>query len=111
MDYQIIAVVIVITVLVTVGIMKLWPYIKDFKITPEEKKKVENIIIETVNDIFKVASAKNTKEQLVIMITGIVLEKLKDENITCFKKCEMEKMISNMLDKLEGKCLNHNPKT
>lgn len=107
MDYQIIAVVVVITVLITVAVMKLWTYIKDFKITPEEVKKVEAIIFETVNDILLVASASKTKAELLIIITNIVTEKLDLENITCFKNCEIDKMITSIMDKLEEKCPNN----
>lgn len=107
MDYQIIAVVVVITVLITVAVMKLWTYIKDFKITPEEAKKVEAIIFETVNDILLVASASKTKAELLIIITNIVTEKLELENITCFKNCEIDKMITSIMDKLEEKCPNN----
>lgn len=104
LDYRIITVIIVVTVILTTAIMKLWPYIKDFKITPEEKKKVEAIILETVKEILNVATADKTKEQLVFISTGIVVGILEKENITSFKESEIELMISRIIDKLEEEC-------
>jgi len=86
-------IIILITILVTVAAVKLYPYIKDLKVSPEEKAAVQEIIVDTVKDILTVASANKTKEQLVVAITNIVMRRMSEEEITGFTEKDIKLMV------------------
>lgn len=92
---------IIVGLLVGIGAAKLYPYLKDFKVSPEEKAAVQEIIIDTVKDILKVASTNKSKEQLVLAITNITMRRLEEERITGFRREDIELMASIVVDKLE----------
>ncbi|WP_427340664.1 hypothetical protein [Caloranaerobacter sp. DY30410] len=89
-----------ILVLITIAVVKLIPYIKDFKITSEEKAKVQEILIDAAKSILEVASSKD-KKQLVLAITNITMRKLEQENIKGFRRKDIELMTNIVVDKLE----------
>ena len=101
-------IIILITILITVAVLKLYPYIKDFKVSPEEKAAVQAIIVDTVKDIVTVASTNKTKEQLVVAITNIVMRRMSEEDITGFREKDIKLMVDIMLDKLEPYILRNN---
>ncbi|KPU27873.1 hypothetical protein TR13x_00505 [Caloranaerobacter sp. TR13] len=94
-------IIIVITFIAGIAVAKLIPYIKDFKVTSEEKAKVQEILIDTAKNILEVANTKD-KEQLILAITNITYRELEKENIKGFTKKDIELMARIIVDKLEA---------
>ncbi|MBO8161057.1 MAG: hypothetical protein H0Z24_05425 [Thermosipho sp. (in: Bacteria)] len=88
-----------VLVLITIAIVKLIPYLKDFKITPEEKAKVQEILIQTTKDILSVATSKD-KSQLTLAITNITMRKLEENKISGFRREDIKLMAEIVVDKL-----------
>jgi hypothetical protein len=94
-------ILIIIGLLIILTLFRLYPYLKDFKVTSSEKAKVQEILIDTAKDILSVASSNKSKDQLVVVVTNITTKKLEKENITNFPRKDIEHMASIIIDKLE----------
>lgn len=92
---------LMVGVLIGIAGIKLYPMLKDMKITDEEKAKVQLIVIDTLKDIVSVASNTKSKPQLVLAITNITMNKLEKENIDGFSKEEIELIVNGVVNKLE----------
>lgn len=92
---------VIIALLTGIALANLYPYLKDFKVTPEEKAKVTEIIVDVTKDILNVAISKD-KKQLVLAITNITMRKLEQENIKGFRRKDIELMTKIVVDKLEN---------
>ncbi|QZY56728.1 hypothetical protein [Crassaminicella profunda] len=90
-----------IALFVGIGIASLYPYLKDFRVSPQEKAKVQEILVDTTKDILRVATSKD-KEQLVLAITNITMRKLEQENIKGFRRQDIELMGNIVVEKLKG---------
>ncbi|QIB26651.1 hypothetical protein [Caloranaerobacter azorensis] len=93
-------IIIVIAFIAGIAAAKLIPYIKDFKVTSEEKAKVQEILIDAAKNILEVANSKD-KEQLILAITNIAYRELESENIKGFTRKDIELMARIVVDKLE----------
>ncbi|SHH49824.1 hypothetical protein SAMN02745135_00993 [Caloranaerobacter azorensis DSM 13643] len=93
-------IIIVIACIAGIAAAKLIPYIKDFKVTSEEKAKVQEILIDAAKNILEVANSKD-KEQLILAITNIAYRELENENIKGFTRKDIELMARIVVDKLE----------
>jgi len=86
--------------IVGIAFAKLFPYIKDGKITPDEKAYVQGIIIDVIKDILLITSDIPSKNKLVLIITEKIVKTLSEENINGFSQEEIERTVSILIDKL-----------
>lgn len=88
-----------ICILIGIGLAKVFPYVKDFKITKDEKAKIIEVIVDTTKEVLEVANAK-TKDQVVLAVTNITIKKLDEEKIKGFSRKDIELVVNSVVSKL-----------
>jgi hypothetical protein len=91
---------IVTLTLIGLTFIRLFPIIKDGKITAAEKAKVQEILIDTVKD-FLLINNSNSKDDIKVAVANITMKKLDQENIKGFAREDIDQMSSIVVDKLD----------
>jgi len=99
-------VIIVISFVCGIGIARLFPYVKDFKVTPDEKDKIEDIIIDTSKNIFEILKT-NGSSDLVLTFSNIIMEELEKNDINDFSKEDIEMILNILAKKLQNQLVEN----
>lgn len=100
MDYIIIG---LLCFIIGITIAKIIPYIKDKKITPNEKEKIQGIIVDAIKSIIVLSTGITSKEKLIVTITHSIINTIEENNIDGFTEEEIEQMVETIINKLENK--------